>query len=92
LTRASAAASLACVSFIQLATRTGPPCFDCCPVLAQLGVAFGNLALRGLIRLHLAGLGGFEFLHGRWECDRIELCGQPLIELRKQLLFAQVHR
>jgi hypothetical protein len=61
-------------------------------MLAQLGVAVEDLPLRVLVRLRLVWRGGFEFPDGGRKRDRVELAGQPLIEFREQLLFAQVDR
>jgi hypothetical protein len=49
-------------------------------MLAQLGIALGDLALRGLILLGLAWLGGFECLHGLRERAPAEHAEQPCVE------------
>jgi hypothetical protein len=60
-------------------------------VLAKLGIALGDLLLCTLVRLRLVRPAGFELADSRRERDRVELAGQPRVEFRKQLLFAQVH-
>jgi hypothetical protein len=58
-------------------------------MLAQLGVALGDLALRVRVLPGVVGLGGFfEFTHGRRERDGVEFAGQPFVEVRQQLLLA----
>jgi hypothetical protein len=54
-------------------------------MLAQLGIALGDLALRVRVRVRpgVVGLiGFFEFTHGRRERDGVELAGQPPVWVR----------